>query len=154
MDEYPSIFDASLKVNIPNYITELLMAQYFAVKRTDIPRTAFWRKKYKEQCSEFEFWSEKYRLELSEVINLLKVFPARVLAETIKSERSWTLKYLNKEQRQAFVYKLYNNTLKHQVSTAKNEKKQKELNLRLYSETPKETTTKSFSTVTNIPTDL
>lgn len=109
---FDSIFDAQLKVDVPNYITELLMDNYFKVCKKDVPRTAFWRKEYKESSSNFEHWSGKYSLELSEIKNLLKVFPARPVAQTIKAERTWTIKYLKLEDKQKFLYKLYNATLK------------------------------------------
>jgi hypothetical protein len=112
-ETYNSIFDADLKVNKANYLTEMIMSNYFAICKQDVPRTAFWRKKYKEQCDNFEWWAEKYSLDLSEVTNLLKVFPARPIAQTIKEQRIWTIKFLKIEPRKDFFYKLYQNTLKH-----------------------------------------
>lgn len=129
------------------------MAQYFAIVKRDVPRTPFWRKEYKGQSEQFEFWANKYSLELSEITNLLRIFPPRVIAETIKSNKTWTIKFLKLPDKQAFIYKLYNNTLTHNKKMAEAERKQAKLNLQLQ-DNHKGGATTSFTKPGNTPVDL
>lgn len=96
---HDSISVPGLKVDVPNYITEIILS-----RQARLPGVAFWTKdnkdNYKELCV-------KYVAELTQVKKLLKVFSPTVVAKYVKDNQVWSLRYVKKERLPYIILDLF-----------------------------------------------
>lgn len=110
--EYSSIFVAGLKVDLPNFLAELLIRNYLQFKKITLPTVPFWQKEWREASPIYKDIASRYGMELPEVKNLLKVFDVEVLAGYFTETSCFCLKYLKLPNRQKLIYDLYLKQLK------------------------------------------
>ncbi len=116
--QYSSIFVPESKIDVANYLTELLICNYVKVRKKAMPTCPFWRKEY--ATDEFlQDLNEKYVLELIGIKDLLHVFDPEVLSKYIVDKFCISFKMLKKETQQAHFYELVRRQIKFSKETAK-----------------------------------
>lgn len=86
------------------------------------PMCPFWRKE-SQTTPELKKLAEQFRLELTYVKNLLKVFRPVVLIKYIKDRGIITIRYLTLDKQKAMVYNLYLEQVEYEKQKAANESK-------------------------------
>lgn len=96
---YDSPSVPNLKVDVANYITEIILS-----RQGQLPGVPFWTKdhkdKYKDLCT-------KYVAELTQVKKLLKVFSPTVVAKYVKENKVWSLRMVKKERVPYIIFDLF-----------------------------------------------
>lgn len=105
--EYNSCFVAQLKVDAPNYLTELLLLNQLNYRKWDVPKYAFWRKEYKDKTPHLQSLSKNYPLELTAIRDLLCVFGPSVIIQVFQKWNLTTLRFLTKEVKAKLLYDLF-----------------------------------------------
>jgi hypothetical protein len=103
---YNSNIVAGTQVDLPNYITELLIINQCKKYKKSIPTTPFWKKEYAGLNKDLSFLSKNYALELTAIKDLLLLFAPKVLLEYFKSTDLTTVRFLKKENRMTMLYRL------------------------------------------------
>jgi hypothetical protein len=105
--EYKSIFVPETTIDLPNFLTEILIKNYLAMIKKQPPNCPFWRK---EVCQNDEFLmelSKRYVIELTNMKNLLKCFNADVIAKYYTDSKRTGFKMLKKENQMDVLYQLF-----------------------------------------------
>lgn len=98
----------NLKVDIANYITEIIIDKLLLNKKVERPNFAFWKKEYNDKLPEL---TETYVYELTQVKKLLKVFCGKVLIDKFKDGTIHTLRYMTKEDSKDLIFELFKNQI-------------------------------------------
>lgn len=125
--EHDSNFVTGLKIKTSAYITELIILNEIEWKMkkgilASKPMCPFWRKE-SQTTPELKKLAEQFRLELTYVKNLLKVFRPVVLIKYIKDRGIITIRYLTLDKQKAMVYNLYLEQVEYEKQKAANESK-------------------------------
>jgi hypothetical protein len=112
--EYSSRFVPDHKIDLANFLTEILVLNYLKQFKKNIPTVPFWRKEYSESFADL---SKRYYIELIGVKDLLKVFYPETIAEVFTQKKCFAFSYLKMENRYPILYELY----KCQVKNIKNQ---------------------------------
>lgn len=110
--QYDSILIPGKKVDISNYVTEIIFQRRYNKLRRDIPKVEFWRKEYEAEAS-FKELRNDYIAELTQVKKLLKVFCPEVVAKYAKEADLWSLRYIKKGELPAIITELFRRQLEH-----------------------------------------
>lgn len=110
---YPSQFDPSIKTDISNYLTEILISNFLKWQKKPIPQSPFWRKDISTSDKWLKELSKKYQVELSGVKNLLTVFSPKVLAEDFSQKNRIGVVIVKKETQKQIIFDLYQSQLKY-----------------------------------------
>lgn len=125
--EHDSNFVTGLKIKTSAYITELIILNEIEWKMkkgilASKPMCPFWRKE-SQTTPELKKLAEQFKLELTYVKNLLKVFRPVVLIKYIKDRGIITIRYLTLDKQKAMVYNLYLEQVEYEKQKAANESK-------------------------------
>ena len=103
MEKFKSTFATEVETDAANYITELIMRNYFKLEKVAAPTFPFWRAEYKGQSPEIDKWTKRYVLELIGVKQLLKKYSAPTIVK-FYSENYWPgFKELKKKNQQMIL---------------------------------------------------
>lgn len=103
---YNSIFVPEIEVDLPNYITELIIRNYCKFIKRPLPQSPFWRKEIAEQSQDLKDLSKRYQVELTCIKNLLLVFSPKVLVEYILNRNVIGIQLRKKQFQQEIYYDL------------------------------------------------
>lgn len=93
---YQSIFVPEHKIDIANYITEIIICNYLRMIKKPRPASPFWRKDIASASPELQALCKKYQLELIGVKQLLKKFDADIIAKYYTESKRTGFKGLKK----------------------------------------------------------
>lgn len=110
--QFSSIFVPEEKINLPNYITELIIKNWLSFYKKPTPTSPFWRKDICANNTTLEWLSNKYSMEISAVNDYLKVFSPEVLIKILKKRNLITLKFLKLEWKKDLLNELFNEQLR------------------------------------------
>lgn len=97
----------NLDIDLPNYLTELVVKNFLVLFKRPMPTCAFWKKDIASQHDNLQDLAKMYSLELIGMKQLLKVFDGDVIAKYY-TESKWTgFKRLKKANQQQIIYDLY-----------------------------------------------
>lgn len=117
--EYPSLIVPTLRVNVANYITEIVFTRRALKTKKIVPKVEFWRKEYR---GDFKDLTNDYIAELTQVKKLLKIFAPQVLIDELKENDWFSFRYLTKEQSKDLIFQLFVRHIKY-LDQLKNIKK-------------------------------
>jgi hypothetical protein len=106
-NKYNSIFVPEIKIDLPNFLTELLIKNYLEFNKKPLPSSPFWRKDISNQSSDLQELSKRYALELIGIKQLLKVFSPESISKLLTEKRYFAFKHLKKESQARFLYELF-----------------------------------------------
>lgn len=95
--QYQSLFVSEHKIDLANYITEIIICNYLAMLKKPKPASPFWRKEIAAHSPELVALSKKYQLELIGVKQLLKKFSGSTIAKYYTESKRTGFKGLKKE---------------------------------------------------------
>lgn len=110
---YHSLFVHDLEVDLPNFLTEILIRNYLNKFNKVHPRCAFWKKDVCQQFPELQELQKKYVVELIGIQQLLKVFNSEIIIKYFQDAKPWAIKYAKKPVQQSIIYDLYQLQIKH-----------------------------------------
>lgn len=116
---YQSIFVPEIKIDIANYLTEILIKNYLNWLKIPLPKCPFWRKDIASQNADLKKLSNKYVAELTEVKELLFVFDPSVMAKDFIDNKRIGVKVIKKEQKSA----IFETLIQKQISANKSKGK-------------------------------
>lgn len=116
-----SVFVKDLDVTPSQLLTELIIKNYCHWKKIELPNSPFWKKEYAINET-LKFLSEKYKVEISYIKNLIKVFDISVLTKYFTESKPIGFRYAKKEQQALMIYELYQLQLKYLESIPTPEK--------------------------------
>ena len=125
--EHDSNFVTGLKIKTSAYITELIILNDIEWKMkkgilASKPMCPFWRKD-SQTTPELKKLAEQFRLELTYVKNLMKVFRPVVLIKYIKERGIITIRYLTLDKQKAMIYNLYLHQVEYEKQKSENDSK-------------------------------
>lgn len=103
---YKSIFVPEHKIDIANYITEIIICNYLRMINKPRPASPFWRKDIASASPELTALCKKYQLELIGVKQLLKKFDADIIAKYYTESKRTGFKGLKKVNQTAILIEL------------------------------------------------
>lgn len=95
---FDSIFVKDLKVDVYNFITEVLINNYLEFARIQKPRCAFWQKEYQSNDL-LKFLGKKYQIELIHIKRLTKKYTPKVIMTCFKQNKIGSYGFLKQEKR-------------------------------------------------------
>ncbi len=110
--EFQSHFLPDLKVDLSNYITELLICNYLKWQKQPIPNSPFWRKGITVNSEHLKELGKRYGVELSAVKDLLEVFTGSTIIKYFRENNTVGIKFVKKETQQRIIYELFKLELK------------------------------------------
>lgn len=113
---YLSRFVPEHKIDLSNYLTEQIIANYLTWQKIPFPNCPFWRKDYVNTNDNYKELAKRYNLELLGVKELLKVFEIEAISSFIVKNKKIGFKFLTKEKQANFLYDLF----KWQIKLEKN----------------------------------
>lgn len=144
--EYDSIFSAKKKIDVASHITELILNNKieWVNKKNGVdskPRCDFWTNDKAESNSEFKQLQKDFRLEVTYVKNLLKIFTPVTVLKYVRDRGIITLRYLTLDKQKTVIYNLYQEELKMRKEKKSKPKKKnpEELELNFSKKTSKST---------------
>lgn len=105
--KYPSLFLGTELIDLPNYLTEILIKNFAEWQRKSLPKSPFWREKISSQDVWLKSLTKKYVAELCEVNNLLWCFDGDIIAQYFIEKRCIGVKLVKKETRDRIISDLY-----------------------------------------------
>jgi len=105
--EYKSIFVPETTIDLPNFLTEILIKNYLVMIKKPLPNCPFWRKEISEKDDFLQELAKRYVVELGNMKNLLKCFNPDVIAKYYTESRRTGFKLLKKENQMDILYQLY-----------------------------------------------
>ena len=106
-NQYNSIFVPEIKIDLPNFLTELLIRNYLEFNKKQLPTSPFWRKEISSQSRDLQDLSKRYALELTGIKQLLKVFSGSSISKLLIEKKYFAFKHLKKETQARFLYELF-----------------------------------------------
>lgn len=113
---FNSIFVPEIKIDISNYITELLIKNYVEFTRVPMPTSPFWRKEIAKNSKELTELSKRYVIELGGVKQLLKIFKPEAIIKAIANNKQFSYKLLKKHNQAKFIYDVFHQAIKDEKS--------------------------------------
>ena len=98
-----SLFVTNLVVDLPNYITEIILLNWCKRWNKPIPNCAFWRKEISEQSAIWKELRKRYIAELTQIKSLLKKYDYTILIDKLKKDKITTIRYLKKYEKDKFI---------------------------------------------------
>tara|TARA_R100000152_G_C6661691_1_gene100419 strand:+ start:91 stop:552 length:462 start_codon:yes stop_codon:yes gene_type:complete len=115
--EYDSIFSPKKKIDISSHITELILNNKIEWhnKKNGVdgkPRCDFWVKDKADSNPEYKQLQKDFRLEVTYVKNLLKIFSSITVLKYVKDRGIITLRYLDLDKQKTVIYNMYQEEIK------------------------------------------
>ena len=104
---YKSTFAANMDIDLPNYLTELVMVNYLDLIKRSKPTSAFWKKDVMGQDDYLQDLAKIYFLELIGMKQLLKVFDPDIVAGYFLATKWSGFKRLKKDNQMKILYEFY-----------------------------------------------
>lgn len=104
--DFDSVIIPNKKVDIVNYITEIIFQRRYTKLRRSIPKVEFWRKEFAESDLYREM-AKDYVAELTQVRKILKVFSPEVVLTYVKNNDLWSLRYITKDKLPGVICDLF-----------------------------------------------
>lgn len=117
--EYPSVFLPDKKIDLSNYLTEIIICNFLNWQKLPIPSSPFWQAAIANKSVKLDDLRKRYGMELAEIKNLQKVFSTESISQTFKELKPISVKQLKKENRSNLIYNLYINELAFQKQVKK-----------------------------------
>ncbi len=134
--DFDSIFSPKKKIDIASHITELVLNNKIEWKnkkqgRDSRPRCDFWKKEKADSNSDFKQLQNDFRLEVTYIKNLLKVFSSVTVLQYVKDRGIITFRYLPLDKQKTVMYNLFQSEVKKikEDNKAKSNRKTPQLNL-------------------------
>ena len=143
---FKSIFSPNKEIDIYSHITEVVINNKieFKNKKEGIdlkPRCDFWTNEKSEDSEFFKQLQKDYRLEITYIKNLTKVFNPQVVLSYVKERKIITFRYLKLDKQQILIYNLYMKQiqfLKDRQEIQKKAEKENTESLNFFGKKPKE----------------
>ena len=121
---FKSIFSPKKEIDICCHITEVILnnkLEWQSKKegKDKKPRCDFWSKEKSSENSEYKKLQNDFKLEVSYVKNLCKIFSPQVVLEYVKDRGIITFRYLTVDKQKTVIYNLYQNELSHKKEMKK-----------------------------------
>lgn len=116
---YTSYFVPEHKIDIANYLTEILIKNFLEWQKIPKPNCPFWRKEVSSNNPALKKLANKYIAELTEIKRLLHVFDASILAEDFIKNKRIGIKIIKKEFREKILLSLLEQQINRNVSNTK-----------------------------------
>ena len=110
--EFNSTIIPDKKINIANYITEIIFRRRYTKLRKEVPKVEFWRKEFASSDLYSEM-AKDYVAELTQVRKILKVFSPHVVLKYVQSTDLWSLRYLTNDRLPQVISELFIAQLKY-----------------------------------------
>lgn len=105
--EYKSIFVPEVSIDLPNFLTEIIIKNYLIMIKKPLPNCPFWRKDIAKEDNFLTELSKRYCIELANMKNLLKCFSGDVIAKYYTESKRTGFKMLRKENQMDVLYHLF-----------------------------------------------
>lgn len=106
-NQYESIFEPELKIDVANYLAELVIVNFLNWQKKPIPKSPFWRKSISGDNTYLKQLAQRYTVELSGMKDLLEVFAPQVLAEYFRETKTVGFKLVKAETKQRILMELF-----------------------------------------------
>jgi hypothetical protein len=115
--EFDSIFSPRKKIDISSHITEVLLSnkiEWVNKKngQDNKPRCDFWSKEKADSNPEFKQLQKDFRLEVTYIKNLLKIFSSITVLKYVKDRGLITLRYLTLDKQKTVIYNMFQEEIK------------------------------------------
>jgi len=131
--EFDSIFSPKKKIDISSHITEIVLNNKieWVNKKNGLdnkPRCDFWSKDKADSNPEFKQLQKDFRLEVTYIKNLLKIFSSVTVLKYVKSRGIITFRYLTLDKQKTVIYNMFQEEIKKIKEEKANKKNKKTLN--------------------------
>lgn len=117
--QYSSIFVPETKIDIENYITEVIIVNFLNWQKQPIPKSPFWRADISNNNHGLDELRKRYIAELTGVKKLMKVFNPAVIMAYFQTSKMVGYTMVRAETKTKIIMELFNRQLKYADSLDK-----------------------------------